>query len=84
MHSKTGVVVSSKMDKTIVVRVDNYKVHPKYKKRYMVSKKFYAHDEANQCKEGDKVTIYETRPLSRLKRWTTQEPKASANQAAKS
>ncbi len=79
MRSKTGVVVSSKMDKTIVVRVDNYKVHPKYKKRYMVSKKFYAHDETNQYKEGDKVTIYETRPLSRLKRWTTQEPQKNSS-----
>lgn len=74
MHSKTGVVVSSKMAKTIVVRVDNYKIHPKYKKRYMVSKKFYAHDEQSQYQEGDKVTIYETRPLSRLKRWTVETP----------
>lgn len=78
MHSKTGIVVSSKMDKTIVVRVDNYKVHPKYKKRYVFSRKFYAHDEENKFKEGDKVTIYETRPLSRLKRWTTFEPQKKA------
>jgi small subunit ribosomal protein S17 len=57
------------MDKTIVVQVDSYKIHPKYKKKYKVSTKFYAHDEANACKEGDTVTIEETIPMSKLKRW---------------
>ena len=57
------------MDKTIVVQVDSYKTHPKYKKKYKVSAKFYAHDESNSSKEGDVVVISETRPLSKLKRW---------------
>ena len=69
MRLKKGVVVSDKMDKTIVVEVHSYKMHPKYKKRYRVTKKFYAHDEANSCHVGDEVTICEIRPLSRLKRW---------------
>ncbi|EKE30092.1 MAG: hypothetical protein ACD_2C00046G0004 [uncultured bacterium (gcode 4)] len=69
MRTKTWVVVSTKMDKTIVVQVDSYKIHPKYKKKYKVSSKFYAHDEANTCKEGDTVTIEETIPMSKLKRW---------------
>lgn len=69
MRTKTGTVTSTKMDKTVVVTVDNYKTHPKYKKRYKVSTKFYAHDEANACQEGQTVTIRETRPLSKLKRW---------------
>lgn len=69
MRTKTGTVTSTKMDKTIVVSVDTYKTHPKYKKRYKVSTKFYAHDEANACQEGQTVTIRETRPLSKLKRW---------------
>jgi len=58
------------MDKTIVVSVDVYKSHPKYKKRFKVTTKFYAHDENNSCKEWDVVTIKETRPLSKLKRWS--------------
>jgi len=62
-------VSSNKMNKTIVVSVDTYKSHPKYKKRYKVTKKFYAHDENNSCNEWDLVTIKETRPLSKLKRW---------------
>ena len=69
MRTKTWVVVSTKMDKTIVVQVDSYKTHPKYKKKYKVSTKFYAHDDNNACKEGDVVTIVETIPMSKLKRW---------------
>ena len=65
----SGVVVSDKMDKTIVVRVESVKIHPKYKKRYTVSKKFKVHDEKNICKEGDKVSFAECRPLSKDKRW---------------
>jgi len=69
MRTKKGVVTSTKMDKTIVVSVETYKNDPKYKKRFKVTKKFYAHDNENKAKEGDVVTIKETRPLSKLKRW---------------
>jgi len=64
-----GVVVSDKMDKTIIVRVDRVKVHPRYKKRYTVSKRFKVHDEKNEYKTGDKVIFRECRPLSKDKRW---------------
>lgn len=64
-----GVVVSAKMEKTAVVKVDRLKFHPKYKKYYKVNKKFKAHNEANKYKEGDKVIIEATRPLSKEKRW---------------
>ena len=70
MRKITGVVTSTKMQKTIVVRVDTHMTHPKYKKRYKVSNKFYAHDESEIAQEGDTVTIVESRPLSKLKRWT--------------
>lgn len=73
MRTKTGSVVSAKMDKTAVVVVHRYVRHPKYLKRYRVSKKFYAHDEQNVAKEGDMVLISETRPLSKLKRWKLEE-----------
>ena len=65
----TGLVVSDKMQKTIVVKVDMRKRHEKYKKSYTVSKKFKAHDENNEYKTGDKVTIEESRPMSKEKRW---------------
>jgi len=64
-----GVVVSDKMMKTIVVRVDSVKVHPKYRKRYTVSNKYKVHDERGQYHEGDKVYFVECRPLSKEKRW---------------
>ena len=64
-----GMVVSDKMDKTIVVRIDRVKVHPKYKKRYTVSKRYKVHDEKNKFKEGDKASFVECRPLSKDKRW---------------
>ena len=73
MRTKKGVVTSTKMDKTIVVSVHTYKSHAKYKKRFRVTKKFYAHDANNTCLEGDVVTIKETRPLSKLKRWELLE-----------
>lgn len=69
MRTITGTVVSVKMNKTVVVSVDTYKSHPKYHKKYKVTKRFYAHDEANACAEGDVVTITESKPLSKLKRW---------------
>ncbi len=66
---RAGVVVSNKMDKTIVVRVERKMKHPLYDKIVKRSTKLYAHDENNQAKVGDTVTIFETRPLSKLKRW---------------
>lgn len=66
-RTKVGEVVSDKMDKTVVVRVDTRKRHPKYKKAYKVSTKFKAHDENNEFKIGDKVEIEETRPISKDK-----------------
>ena len=65
----TGLVVSDKMDKTVVVKVDMRKRDPKYKKAYTVSKKFKAHDEKNEYKKGDKVVIESTRPISKDKRF---------------
>lgn len=65
----TGTVVSDKMDKTIVVAVETFKIHPIYKKRFKKTTKFKAHDEHNECGIGDKVRIMETRPLSKDKRW---------------
>ena len=70
MRAITGFVTSNKMMKTLVVTVTTYKQHPKYKKKYQVSKKFYAHcDDSSKFNIGDKVTISESRPLSKLKRW---------------
>ncbi len=64
-----GVVVSDKMDKTAIVRVDRTVIHSKYLKRFTISKRYKAHDEANAFHVGDVVTIEECRPLSRDKRW---------------
>ncbi|MBE0430889.1 MAG: 30S ribosomal protein S17 [Dehalococcoidia bacterium] len=66
---REGLVVSDKMDKTVVVLVEIRKIHPLYKKSIRVSKKYKAHDENNICKVGDRVKIGETRPLSRDKTW---------------
>lgn len=65
-----GTVSSNKTDKTIVVSVQTRKTHPLYRKQYTVSTKFMAHDEKNEAKQGDKVAIVETRPLSKRKRYT--------------
>jgi len=65
-----GTVSSAKGDKTIVVSVHTHKTHPLYRKRYLVTKKFMAHDEKNEAQVGDKVAITETRPLSARKRHT--------------
>ncbi len=67
--SKVGTVISNKMDKSIVVRVNRKVEHPLYKKYVTRSSKFMAHDPNNECLEGDTVEIVETRPLSRHKRW---------------
>jgi small subunit ribosomal protein S17 len=64
-----GVVVSNKMDKTIIVKVTRKMRHPRYEKLVERWKKYYAHDEKNEMKIGDKVQIIETRPISKLKRW---------------
>lgn len=64
-----GEVVSDKMEKTIVVRIDRFKLHPTYKKRYRVSKKYKVHDPKNQYKVGDVVEIVESKPISKDKRW---------------
>ncbi len=72
-QERRGVVVSSAMDKTIVVKVDMIKSHPKYKKVVRRSVKFHAHDEANAANVGDIVRIVETRPLSATKRWRLAE-----------
>lgn len=68
-----GKVVSDKMEKSRVVEVERVKIHPLYKKRYVVRKKYYVHDEANSSKVGDMIRIRETKPLSKLKRWTMIE-----------
>lgn len=70
---KIGLVTSTKMDKTIVVSVEMRKAHPKYKRVVKSNKKFYAHDEQNSARIGDQVRIRESRPLSKLKRWTLEE-----------
>ena len=72
-QERRGVVVSSAMDKTIVVSVDTQKSHPRYKKIVRRSTKFHAHDEPNQAKVGDTVRIVETRPLSKTKNWRLAE-----------
>ena len=71
--TRTGEVVSSRMNKTIVVRTVTRVPHPKFGKIVKQMKKFYAHDEQNQAKPGDTVRIMETRPFSKLKRWRLVE-----------
>ncbi len=72
-NEKVGIVVSTKMQKTIVVEIEMRKAHPKYKRVMKSNKKFYAHDEQNSARTGDVVRIREARPLSKLKRWTLEE-----------
>jgi small subunit ribosomal protein S17 len=71
--TRTGTVISDKMDKTVVVLVESLRRHPLYKKVVRHTSKFKAHDEANACKVGDVVKIVETRPLSKDKRWRVVE-----------
>lgn len=75
---RTGVVVSDAMDKTVVVQAERRIAHPVYGKIMRRSKKYYAHDEKNEAKKGDKVVILETRPLSKTKRWRLVEIVARA------
>ena len=72
-NETVGEVVSTKMQKTIVVEVEMRKAHAKYKRIVRSSRKFYAHDEQNTARVGDVVRIRETRPLSKLKRWNLEE-----------
>ena len=73
LKERVGTVVSDKMDKTVVVAVENRFPHPIYQKTVSRTKRYKAHDEANACKVGDRVRITETRPLSRTKRWAVAE-----------
>jgi small subunit ribosomal protein S17 len=77
-----GVVVSDKMDKTVVVLVERRVMHPVYKKIIRRSKKFAAHDETNKFKIGDQVRIQECRPISKRKRWIVMDESAAAPKAA--
>lgn len=69
VKERVGVVVSDKMQKTVVVAVENRSAHPKYGKIVVRTRRYKAHDEENQCKVGDRVRIRESRPLSKTKRW---------------
>ena len=73
LKERVGTVVSDKMDKTVVVAVENRFPHPIYKKTVSRTTRYKDHDEENRCQIGDKVRITETRPLSRTKRWTVAE-----------
>jgi small subunit ribosomal protein S17 len=73
VKSMIGLVVSTKMNKTVVVAVEKQKHHPLYRKTYRLMVKYLAHDERSECKLDDKVRIVETRPLSKLKRWRVSE-----------
>jgi small subunit ribosomal protein S17 len=70
VKQRVGVVVSDKMEKTVVVAIESRTSHPKYGKIVVRTKRYKAHDEENKCKVGDRVRIEETRPLSRTKRWS--------------
>ncbi len=72
-QTKVGKVVSAKMDKTVVVAVSNSYMDPLYKRHVKRTSKFYAHDEENECREGDRVQIASTRPMSALKRWRVRK-----------
>lgn len=73
LKERVGLVVSDKMQKTVVVAVENRSSHPKYGKTVVKTRRYKAHDEENNCKVGDRVRIQETRPLSKTKRWQVAE-----------
>lgn len=81
VKERVGLVVSDKMDKTVVVAVENRSAHPKYGKIVVQTKRYKAHDEENKCNIGDRVRIQETRPLSRTKRWIVIDILTTAAQA---
>ena len=82
-HELIGKVTSAKMEKTIVVEVQRLVQHPKYRRVVRISKKFYAHDEKREAKQGDTVRIVSSRPISRLKRWRLKEVLTPAAAAGK-
>jgi small subunit ribosomal protein S17 len=73
IKERVGLVISNKMDKTVVVAIENRSPHPKYGKIVVKTKHYKAHDEENKCQEGDRVKIQETRPLSKTKCWNVVE-----------
>ncbi|MBD2524392.1 30S ribosomal protein S17 [Nostoc sp. FACHB-133] len=73
VKERVGLVVSDKMQKTVVVAIENRAPHPKYGKIVVNTQRYKVHDEENQCKVGDRVRIQETRPLSKTKRWKITE-----------
>jgi len=73
VKERVGRVISNKMQKTVVVAIENRSAHPKYGKTVVKTKHYKAHDEDENCKEGDRVLIKESRPLSRTKRWVVSE-----------
>jgi small subunit ribosomal protein S17 len=81
VKERVGVVVSDKMDKTVVVAIESRTAHPKYGKIVVRTKRYKAHDEENKCKAGDQVRIQETRPLSKTKRWAVVDILTTAVQA---
>ena len=68
-----GKVISDKMDKTIIVAVERVVIHPLYRRRMKRTSKYHVHDGSNECREGDRVQIVASRPLSKLKRWRVRE-----------
>ena len=83
LKERLGTVVSDKMDKTVVVAVENRFPHAIYRKTVSRTTRYKAHDEANNCKVGDRVRITETRPLSATKRWSVAEVLTTTNQENK-
>nr|YP_010835333.1 ribosomal protein S17 [Cryptomonas gyropyrenoidosa]WFQ83008.1 ribosomal protein S17 [Cryptomonas gyropyrenoidosa] len=79
LKERTGIVISDKMEKTIVVSIENRITHKKYGKILIETKKYKVHDESNSCQLGDIVTIIETRPLSKTKRWRLQSIKQKSS-----
>ena len=72
-HTLTGTVVESPQEKTAIVAVQRTVMHPLYRRYVKKTRKFYAHDEANDCRAGDRVLIVASRPMSKLKRWRVRE-----------
>ncbi len=79
IKERVGLVVSDKMQKTVVVAIESRTSHQKYGKIVVTTKRYKVHDEENNCKEGDRVRIQETRPLSKTKRWQVKEILNSRN-----
>ncbi len=79
IKERVGLVVSDKMQKTVVVAIENRDSHKKYGKIVVTTRRYKAHDEENNCKVGDRVRIQETRPLSKTKRWQVKEVLSSRN-----